>query len=66
MVVTRLKAMYQNKGKTIAQCLSDGLEYGANHENTNYREFVSAYECNPEVARGKFMFAKRKYDDITG
>ena len=66
MAVTRLIAMHQNKGKSISQCLGDRLDYGANPEKTNDGEFVSAYECNPEVAQGEFMLAKRKYDDITG
>ncbi len=66
MAVTRLIAMHQNKGKSIAKCLGDRLDYGANPEKTNDGEFVSAYECNPEVAQGEFMLAKRKYDDITG
>ena len=66
MAVTRLIAMHQNKGKSIAQCLGDRLDYGANPEKTNDGQFVSAYECNPEVAQGEFMLAKRMYDDITG
>ena len=66
MAVTRLIAMHQNKGKSISQCLGERLDYGANPEKTNNGEFVSAYECNPEVAQGEFMLAKRRYDDITG
>ncbi len=66
MAVTRLIAMHQNKGKSIAQCLGDRLNYGKNNEKTNDGKLISAYECNPEVAQGEFMLAKRRYDDITG
>lgn len=66
MAVTRLIAMHQNKGKSIAKCLGNRLDYGANPKKTNNGEYVLAYECNPEVAQGEFMLAKRKYDDITG
>lgn len=66
MAVTRLIAMHQNKGKTIAQCLGDRLDYGANPEKTNGGEYVSSYECNPEVAQGEFLLAKRRYEEITG
>ena len=47
MATTRIIPMHANKGKSIAQSLSDRLDYGTNPEKTDEGEFVSSYACDP-------------------
>jgi len=58
--------MHQNKGKTIAQCLSDRTNYAKNPEKTNNEDLISAFECDPHTADAEFLFSKRQYSTITG
>ena len=44
MAVTRLIPLRINKGKTIAQCLTDRLEYGKNGRKTEDGKYISSYE----------------------
>lgn len=66
IATTRLIAMHQNKGKSIADCLADRTDYAKNPEKTNEGELLSSYECDPKTVQGEFMLSKRQYDDITG
>ena len=66
MATTRLIPMHQNKGKTVAQCLTDRTEYAKNPEKTADGEFISAYECDPATVDAEFLAAKRIYADRTG
>lgn len=66
IATTRLIAMHQNKGKSIADCLADRTDYAKNPYKTNEGEYISSYECDPRTVQGEFMLSKRQYDDITG
>lgn len=66
MATTRLIPMHINKGKTIAQCLTDRTDYSKNPAKTNDGEYISAYECDPEIVDAQFMFSKRAYKANTG
>ncbi len=66
IATTRLIAMHQNKGKSIADCLADRTDYAKNPDKTNEGEYISSYECDPRTVQGEFMLSKRQYDDITG
>ena len=66
MATTRIISMHINKGKTIAQCLTDRTDYAKNPEKTAKGELVSAYACDPHTADAEFLFAKRQYKSITG
>ena len=66
MAATRLIVMHQNKGKTIAQCLKDRVDYAKNEEKTGRGELVSSYACNAEIADKEFAESKREYLRITG
>lgn len=66
IATTRLIAMHQNKGKSIADCLADRTDYAKNPDKTNDGELLSSYECDPKTVQGEFMLSKRQYDDITG
>ena len=66
MAATRLIALHVNKGKTVAQCLSDRTDYSQNAEKTNDGEFISSYECDPKTADEEFLLSKRQYQHTTG
>ena len=62
MAATRLIALHQNKGKTIAQSLGDRTDYAKNPEKTEKGELVTAYQCDPFTVDEDFMLSKRKYE----
>ena len=66
MAVTRLIPLHINKGKTIAQCLTDRLEYGKNGRKTEDGKYISSYGCDPRTADEEFLLAKRQYLHIPG
>ena len=66
MATTRIIPMHIGKGRTIAQMLTDGTDYGKNPEKTNQGELISAYACDPHTADAEFLLAKREYAQITG
>ena len=66
IATTRLISMHQNKGKSIADCLTDRTDYVKNPDKTNNGELLSSYECDPKTVQAEFMLSKRQYDDITG
>lgn len=66
MATTRLISMHINKGKTIAQCLTDRTDYSKNPDKTKDGEYISAYECDPAIVDAQFLLAKRQYKSITG
>lgn len=66
MAATRLIAMHQNKGRTVAQCLKDRTEYAKNGEKTENEKYVSSYACNVEIADKEFAESKKEYFRLTG
>ena len=66
MAATRLIALHINKGRTLAQCLSDRLGYSQNLEKTDGGELISSYQCTPETADEEFLLSKKEYEQITG
>ncbi len=58
--------MHQNKGKTIAQCLKDRIEYAKNGEKTEQSQLISSYACDKETVDEEFLLAKQEYLRITG
>lgn len=66
MAATRIIPMHVNKGKTIAQCLSDRTDYAQNPEKTNDGTLISCYACDRHTADAEFLFAKRQYFTLTG
>lgn len=66
MAATRLIALHQNKGKTIAQSLGDRTDYAKNPEKTEKGELVTAYQCDPFTVDEDFMLSKRKYEQSVG
>lgn len=66
MATTRIIPMHINKGKTIAQCLSDRTKYAINPDKTEAGELVSSFACDPKTADMEFLLSKRQYWQITG
>ncbi len=66
MAATKLIAMHVNKGKTVAQCLNERLDYTQNPLKTKQGELISSYECEPETAAMEFLLSKREYQRVTG
>lgn len=58
--------MHINKGKTIAQCLTDRTDYSKNPDKTNDGEYITTYECDPAIVDAQFLLTKRQYKSITG
>ena len=66
LATTRIIPMHINKGKTLAQCLSDRLDYGENPEKTDAGKLITSYECAPQTAGSKFLLSKKRYLSLTG
>ena len=66
MATTRIISMHVNQGKTIADCLTDRIDYSKNPEKTQGGELISAYECDPKTADAEFLLSKRQYKTLTG
>lgn len=66
MAATRLITMHQNKGKSVAKCLSDRTDYAKNGEKTENGQFISSYACQAESVDEEFMLSKREYERLTG
>ena len=62
MAATRLIALHQNKGKSVAKSLGDRTDYAKNPEKTEKGELVTAYHCDPFTVDEEFMLQKRQYD----
>ena len=66
MATTRIISVHVNQGKTIADCLTDRIDYSKNPEKTQGGELISSYECDPKTADAEFLYSKRQYQTITG
>ena len=58
--------MHINKGRTVAQCLTDRTSYAKNPEKTQGGELISSFACDPATVDAEFLFAKRQYRAATG
>ena len=61
MATTRIISMHVSHGKTIADCLTDRIDYSKNPEKTQGGELISAYQCDPKTADAEFLYSKRQY-----
>ena len=66
MATTRLIALHQRKGQSIAHSLSERTDYAKNPEKTEKGELVTGYACDPMTADEEFLLQKRQYVHITG
>ena len=56
MATTRIISMHVSHGKTIADCLTDRIDYSKNPDKTQGGELISAYECDPKTADAEFLY----------
>ena len=66
MAATRLIALHQNKGKSVAACLKSRTDYAQNPEKTDGGALVSSYGCSPLTVDEEFILSKRQYELSTG
>lgn len=66
MAATRLIALHQNKGRTVAQSLGERTDYAKNPEKTEKGETVTSFGCDPYTVDEEFMLQKRQYYQTTG
>lgn len=66
MAATRLIALHQHKGRTVAQSLGERTDYAKNPEKTEKGETVTAFGCDPYTVDEEFMLQKRQYFQTTG
>ena len=66
LAATRLIALHQNKGKSVAACLKSRTDYAQNPEKTDGGELVSSYGCSPLTVDEEFLLCKRQYEQSTG
>ena len=66
MATTWIKPLHVNKGKTIAQTITDRTDYAENPDKTRKGELVTGYECSPRTTDTQFLLSKQEYERITG
>ena len=58
--------MHINKGKSLAQCIKNRIDYAINPDKTENGKYISSYGCNPETIQGEFLLSKSIYANKTG
>ena len=66
MAATWMKPLHVNKGKSIAQTITDRTDYAENPNKTRQGELVKGYECAARTVDVEFLLSKQQYADITG
>ena len=66
MAAVRLIAMHKNRGRSLQQCIKDRTDYAQNPEKTEGGEYISSYECKPQLVDEQFANSKILYREITG
>ena len=61
MAATRLIALHIGKGKTAARSIKERIEYTLNPDKTEEGRYVTAYECDSELAWREFTIAREMY-----
>ena len=66
VAAVRLIAMHKNRGRSLQQCIKDRTDYAQNPEKTEGGEYISSYECKPQLVDEQFANAKIRYYEQTG
>jgi len=66
VATSRLLKIHVNKGKTVAQTITDRTDYAENPLKTRHGELVTGYQCDPRTVDTEFLMAKKEYLRITG
>ena len=66
MATTRLMPLHTGKGRNVRRAIRDIIGYVSNPDKTEQGELVTGYACDPRIADGEFLLAKREYLLRTG
>ena len=66
MATTRIIPMHINKGRSMADCLTDRTAYAKNPDKTESGKFISSFKCSASTVEAEFLLSKRQYKAITG
>ena len=66
IATTRIIPLHISAGKTIAQCLSERIDYGKNPVKTENETLIASYACDHRTADAEFLLSKRQYEQLTG
>ena len=61
MAATRLMALHQIRGRTIAESLKDRMDYTENDLKTEEKKYISTYGCDIETADEEFLLSRSQY-----
>ena len=54
MAATRLMALHVTKGKDLATCLGERLDYCEDELKTEQKKYITTYGCDVETASEEF------------
>ena len=66
IATTQLLSQHIRPGRTIAESIKDGIDYGRNPFKTRDGDLVLSYMCDSETAEAEFLLSKAQYYAITG
>ena len=61
MAATRLMALHQIKGRSVAESLKERMDYTENDLKTEERKYISTYACDIETANEEFLLSQQQY-----
>ena len=63
MAATRLMPLHVTKGKDLAKCLQERMDYTENELKTEQKKYVTTYGCDIETANEEFLLSHKIYHD---
>ncbi len=63
MAATRLMSLHVTKGKDLATCLQERMDYTENELKTEQKKYVTTYGCDIETANEEFLLSHKLYHD---
>ena len=63
MAATRLMALHVTKGKDLATCLGERLDYCEDELKTEQKKYITTYGCDVETASEEFLLSHKLYHD---
>ena len=66
MAATRIMPIHVGKSGSAQKAISRVIDYVENPEKTKGRQYVSSFQCNPQIAGTEFEFLRNQYQRNTG
>lgn len=63
MAATRLMPLHVTKGKDLATCLEERMDYTENELKTEQKKYITTYGCDIETANEEFLLSHKIYHD---